>query len=373
LGNTEYRLGGTDFFDISAFVRSVSIKRGKNRDLDRYSSGTLNVSLNNQTRFFDPFEATDIDPLPRIPVRVRYDGADQYNGIVEDWNYSYDPGGVSYASITAVDDMAKLARRNILTEGTATAQLSGARVEEVLDMFTVNWPEDQRDIDLGDSFLCSGPFDGENALEYLQLIETSEQGQLFIGKDGKLVFRSRSDSAPRSAGLVTFADDGSAIGYNQVRVNYGTELMVNRATVNGPLGTAVADNSLSQVTYGVIAENIDVLCASQVTLQGLANYTVAKYANPEYRFESLVVDLKMLEPGDATTVLGLELGDVVLVKFTPNEIGSAVEQYAQIIGLSQSIGVDTHEITFQLSSLQFTSLVLGDPEFGIIGKYTLGF
>lgn len=373
LNNTEFPLGGLGFVDVTDKVRQVSSSRGKNRDLDRYSAGTLQVRLNNQNRDFDPFGGTQIDPIPRVPIRFSYNGTAQYYGVVDDWNYTYDPGGVSYAEVVASDELTKLARTNLVPAGTATPELSGARVTDVLDMFTVDWPEDKRNIDTGDSQLCVGTYEGQNALEYLQLVETSEQGQLFIGKEGDLVFRSRSSSTPRSVGLVTFADDGSAIGYNQVIVNYGTELMVNRAIVTAPFSSGTAENTLSQITYGVISEELDVLCAPGPVVQNIADYTVAKYGNPEYRFEALIVNLDKLDTSDTSQVMGLEIGDVVLVKFTPNNIGSAIEQYAQIIGINHEVTFDRHDVVFQLSSLSFTSLVLDDVEFGKLNEYTLGF
>lgn len=373
LGNTEYGLGGLGFVDVSQYVSALSIQRGKNRDLDRYSAGNVRVALNNQTRFFDPYAATEVDPIPRVPVRISYDGVQQFYGIIDDWDYSYEPGGVSYATISATDEFTKLARRFAITSGTASPSLSGARVEAVLDMFTVDWPTDKRSIDTGDSQLCTQEWSGQNALEYLQLVEKSEQGQLFMGKDGNLTFRSRSASTPRSAGLVTFADDGSGIDYKRVFVNYGTELMVNRATVTAPLATAVANNELSQITYGVIAEEIETVCAPGDVVQNIADFTVAKYAQPEYRFDALVVDITRLPSGDISTIMDLELGDVVEVKFTPNNVGDPIDQYAQIIGIEYDVEVDTYDVIFRLSSLDFTSLVLDDTEFGKLDVYTLGY
>jgi hypothetical protein len=373
LDNIEYPLGGLSFVDVTDKVRSVSVTRGKNRDLERFSAGTLEVSLNNQTRYFDPFSSSELDPIPRVPVRFSYGGTAQFYGQVEDWNYSYNPGGVSYAEISAVDDFTKLARTNILASGSATPQFSGERVTEVLDMFTVDWPGDKRNIDTGDTFLCTDQYEGENALEYLQLIDASEQGQLFIGKEGDLVFRSRGDATPTSDGLLTFADDGSGIDYKRVLVNYGSELMVNRATITAPLGTAIADNQLSQITYGLISSEIATLCASSTTLQDLADYTVAKYANPEYRFEAILLDIRALPPAEVASVMNLEIGDVIEVIFTPNNIGSAIDQYAQIIGIEHEVSFDSHEVTIRLAGLTFTSLVLSDTEFGKLDTYTLGF
>ena len=88
-------------------MRSVSVQRGKNRELDRFSAGTLSVVLNNESRFFDPFSATEIDPIPRVPIRVTSGSVVQFTGVVEDWDYSYEPGGRSSALVRAVDDLTR--------------------------------------------------------------------------------------------------------------------------------------------------------------------------------------------------------------------------------------------------------------------------
>jgi len=53
-------LGGLEFVNVTDRLASVSIQRGKNRDLERYSAGSLDVSFNNEDRFFDPVYGTAI-------------------------------------------------------------------------------------------------------------------------------------------------------------------------------------------------------------------------------------------------------------------------------------------------------------------------
>ena len=54
LDSTDFTLGGVEFVDVTDKVRSVTLARGKNRDLDRFNAGTLSVTLNNENRDFDP-------------------------------------------------------------------------------------------------------------------------------------------------------------------------------------------------------------------------------------------------------------------------------------------------------------------------------
>jgi hypothetical protein len=373
LNNETWTLGGLAFVDVTHKVSSVSISRGKNRDLDRFSAGSLDVTFHNEDRFFDPVYGTAVDVVPRAPVRVSMDGTAQFYGSVNDWGFAYSTGGKSDANLQAVDDFQFLGRQNVLSAGTPVAELTGERVERVLDMFTVDWPADRRQIDAGQNAVCEQPFEGQNALEYLQLVETSEQGQLFIGKQGDLVFRSRDSAAARSDGLVTFADDGSGVPYVGASVNYGTEQLLNRAVVSAPSGTATAFNELSEKTYGVVQEDIEVLCSSEQQLQDIADYVVERYAEPELRFDSLTVNVDVLDAGQRASVLGLDIADVTLIKFTPNGVGDSIEKFGQIIRVSHSQSPGRHDVTFGFDSLEFAPLVLDDVVFGKLNTGRLGF
>ena len=374
LDNTDYTLGGVVFTDISDKVIEIALTRGKNRDLDRFNAGQLSVLVNNEDRSFDPnYSSAEYRSLvvPRRQIRVTSDSLRQYTGIVDDWNFNYTPDGKSRAEIVSTDDFTLLARQNV-TAGTATPQLSGARVSAVLDQESVAWPAAARDIDAGASTLGADVFEG-NALEYLQDVERSEQGQLFIGKNGDLTFRGRLDATPTSGSITTFADDGTGIPFRTVLVNYGTELLVNTASVSSDAGTASATNARSRTAYGISAESVETLVSSVTQLQNLADFIVAKFADPEYRFSGVDLNLDNMTAPNRAAVLGLEIGDIILIKFTPNNVGAAIEQYGQIIRLDHSIDGTRHDMTIGVSSLDFTFLVLDDAVFGKLDNNSLAF
>ena len=365
LDNTVYTLGGTVFKDITSRVISATTSRGKNRDLDRFSSGTLNITASNEDRAFDPNYASSPYAgaiVPRREVRVTVDGVRVISTTIDDWNYGYSPDGSSRAEIVATDEFTLLARQ-VLTAGTATPQLSGARVSAVLDMLSVAWPEDKRSIDVGESTLGADVFAG-NALQYLQKISDSEQGLLFIAKNGDLVFRDRLDATPTTASLTDFTDDGTGIPFTLTAVNYGSELLYNQAVVTSGELSAQADNDRSQVAYGVTSVELDTLVSTSAQLQNLADFLVQKYGDPEYRFETISVNLDTVGATYKATCLGLEIGDVVSITFTPNGIGDPIEQYGQIIRISHELEPLRHDMFISVSSLDWTFLVLDDAVFG---------
>lgn len=373
LDNPEHRLAGVTFVDVSDRVSSVSIQRGKNKELDTFSAGTLSVSLHNEDRFFDPVEGTAIDTIPRVPIRVSVDGEPQFTGSANTWAFDYSTSGSSKVNINSADNFQRLATQFVEDEVTPPVELSGARVERVLDMFTVDWPEDARQVDVGTVFLCDVAFDGGNALEFLQLVERTEQGALFIGKNGDLVFRSRDASAARSDDLVLFSDNGAGVPYTDLALDFGSEQFFNRIVVSAPGGSAVANNLLSQQLFGISELELDVLCASLATVQGIADFLSFKFSEPSLRFETITVNLRGVSAQDRANVLGLELGDVVQVQFTPNGEGVEIDRFAQIIGIDHSVGLDSHLVSFSFDSLEFSPFVLDDAVFGKLDTARLGF
>lgn len=367
LDNTEFVLGGVAFEDVTSKVRSVSLSRGKNRDLDRFNAGALTVTLNNENRDFDPLYTSSPyfgDIVPRRDVRVLAGTAVQYVGKVLDWNFSYEPNGRQSAELQAADAFTFLAQQ-VVTAGTATEQFSGARVNAVLDMETVDWPSADRDIDTGASTLGADEFSG-NALSYLQKVEQSEAGLLFIDKQGRVAFRDRLAS-PTVTGALVFSDvAGSGIPFAPAAVEYGTEQLFNQVTVTSGFGTATADAALSQTRYGILERDVDTLLSDQSQVEGLANFLVGRDDEPEYRFAAIAIDIDKLTTAQEADVFGLEIGDVIQVQLTPGNppTGDPIERYGRVISIAHAVEPDSHFVTIGVGSVQTSLFVLDDAEFG---------
>jgi hypothetical protein len=368
--------GGNDFYDVTSYVKAININRGKSRQLDRYSSGQASVDFANQGRVFDPTYTSSPfygEIVPKRKLRIWVDNALAFVGIIDDWDLNYQTNGQSIATANASDALVLLANRT-LTPVTSTPELSGARVESVLNDPLVSFPLAEREIDtgvyeLGDDVIS----ENVNALTYLQNIETSEGGNLFIGANGNLIFRENY-----SLGALTslkFADDGTGISYGNLRVNYGSELLYNEinATSAVTLTTVTASDTTSQNSYGIVTLDLaDLLLADDAELQQLADYYLANYRNPELRFESLQIHLQNLSTSQQEQVLDLELGDILQVSFTPEGISPAIEQYAQVNSISHDINTENHIMTIGLATLGATPFRLDSALFGKLDVNTLG-
>jgi hypothetical protein len=353
--------GGIAFTNVSDGVFTVSTSRGRNRDLDRTNAGVVSVSFRNETRLYDPQSGSEFSSsiFPRVPVRVKVDGSAIFTGLVDDWNFSYSLGGNSTASLEGSDAFSLFARE-VNAGGSAVEELSGARVEAVLDQLTIPWPQLQRDIEDGNATLAAGVLE-DNALTYLQAVEESESGLIFMNKDGAFAFRERLFQPV--TGAVTFSDQ-DGIPYENIQITYGAELLANDAIVTNATGTATASDLTSQVKYGVTTRSIDSLLTDG-GLQALADYIVARYSEPEYRIENVTVNLRALSPAQQAEVLGLELGDQADTVFTPNEVGEAIAIRNRVIGISHDVGIDTHLVSFNFEALPFDFFILDD---GVVGK-----
>jgi hypothetical protein len=377
LDNTTYTLAGAVYYDVTSYVKSVSINRGKNRELDRFNAGALTVQFNNQNRYFDPTNTSSPfygQIVPRREVRVTAGTVVQFYGLVDDWNLTYNISGQSDASLTAFDGFSALAGQT-LTAGTATSQLSGARIDAVLSDPGVQWSMAKRSIDAGGQMLQADVIQtGTNVMQYINTIEQSEPGIFFIDKSGNAIWKDRNSIYP-SSNAVLLTDDGTGIPYSDIDVNYGSELLYNQAEIvraNG--GTAIADDLLSQQTYGVRTYGADGLLMDTDTALGeLAVYLVSRYADPEYRFESVTVPLSKLSTVEQDSILGLEIGSICHIKFQPNKTGAVIDKYAQVIGVQNQMSLADHKVVFSFQTIDSAYFVLDDVGFGLLDYNSLGF
>jgi hypothetical protein len=367
LDNDVYLLGGTIFFDVTDKVKSVAVRRGKNRQLDEYDAGLANIVFDNNDRTFDPTFANSPyagQIIPKRAVRISSNGERLFTGVIDDWNLNYDPSGNSEAS-AAASDAFTLFNTQTMPAGTATAQLTSERLNEVLNLPDVTWSQLDRDIEVGGTLLGSDLFpDNGNVLAYMRQVANSEPGNLYMSKTGALKFTNRQTA---SGGLsVVFADDGTGIKYNGMKVVFGSELLFNEIVLGSQAaGTVVATDQDSIDEYGVLnlTQN-DLLLSSPDYLANLAFFYAIKYSQPEYRFESIDVILNDLSPAQQATMISLEIADFVTVRFTPNGIAPAIERIAEIIRIDHDITPSGHIISLGFSTVDTGFFTLSDPIFG---------
>ena len=383
LDNTEFTLGGQRFYDITPRLVTTSVNRGKSQALDRIDAGIVSITVDNSDRTFDPLYENGpyyTQLVPRRVVRIFANDYPVFVGFIDDFDIQYEPGVQSVVRIDASDAFSVLANSG-LEEFTPDSELSGARIEAVLDRPEVNWPADQRDIDPGNSIMLDTDVaEGTGTLQYLQLVANSEFGNLFLAKDGKITYRERN-ATPNTPDLV-FSDEVVAGAYTgiqfaDVNIVYGSENLYNRiALSNADIipEEAYAEDEDSQALYGPrIYTSNGLLVQEPADLQFLADYLLARYKEPQYRFETVTVVLDTISTVNQDKVLDLEIGDIILVRFEPSDIPPAIEQYCRIIGINHNWTPGSKNISFALEKLDFGLFILDNPVLGVLDDDRLAY
>ena len=383
LDNVDYTLGGTKLFDISSRLVSVAVRRGKSQALDRVDAGVATITVDNFDRLFDPLYEAGLyygQLIPRREVVISSNDYPVFNGFIDDFDIQYEPGKKSVVSI-AVSDAFSVLANSALDELVPASELSGARIERVLDLPEVGWPLERREIDPGNTLMLDSVVtEGTGTLSYLQLVETSEFGTIFISREGNVVFRERN-SVPNVISLV-FANTTTdplltAIPFIDVNIVYGSENLYNRILLENDDAIpeqGFAEDLDSQALYGVrVYDKSGLLVQNPEDLQFLSDYLLERFKQPQYRFETVTVSLDNIPTEKQNLVLDLEIGDIVQVKFLPSEVPPAIEQYCRVIGINNSWDNSSKNITFSLERLDFAIFILDDAVLGVLDDDRLAY
>ena len=383
ISNIEVRLWGNASYDIADDVVSISINRGKSRQLDYYDPSTASIVLNNHSRKFDPTNTSSPYNgliVPKKRIEIWYDSTILFSGLIDAWFFSYDVNGNSIATVNLTDFTGILSSQYLATQ-TFPAELSGSRINRILNDSNVAWSTAYGDrvIDAGVQWLDSQTIDNNtNVLEYLRSVEDSEQGQIFSYGNSGIKFEDSSRGLTSTTGYELFADDGStntsfgsakaSVRYTNIEVIYDSSLMYNKITTSSfdELTNGTANVLDSQADYSINELNVqNVLYNGVEKVQNLANHLAGKYGYPEYRFNSLTINpLSMGTAYNYDFISNTQLNDFAKVKFTPNSVGSAIERFVRIIGIQHSIDANNWVINYSFESNRVQYFILDDTTFG---------
>lgn len=83
------------------------------------------------------------------------------------------------------------------------------------------------------------------------------------------------------------------------------------------------------------------------------------------------VALHKLDADQQSDVMGIDLGSISRIEFTPNNIGSSIIRFVQVISINHTVRTDRHFVEFGFQSVESAYLVLDDAEFGKLDTYGL--
>ena len=343
-----------DVVDVSNIALQVSIRRGRNRILNKFEAGSAIVVLADNNGDFSPANVSSpyygkLLPLRKIRIWADYDdgfGTDRYylySGYITTYNSTYGLGVEDTSKITlqCVDGFRLLNNIGITTvAGAGSPQLSGARINTLLDV--VNWPSSQRDINAGNSTMQADPgTPNRDLLTVIQLVESSEFGGFFIDAEGNATFFSRDTISKKADENPTvFADDGTGIGYQQIEFSNDDTLLVNDVTVtrlNGVSPQNVFDQTSIDTYFLHSGRREGILVQTDAEALDQARTLLQARKDTTDRIDSMTMTL--LDPNETAGIvagLNLEIFDLVNVtKTVPG--GSTITKELFVQGVQHDI------------------------------------
>lgn len=221
--------GTTDWQDVTAYVKQVSISRGRqNRFRDPTGQpGTAALQIEDSDYRFSlvnegsPYWNTAKGRLGfelNSGVRISRNGVYLFTGIITQYSQQIENPNRSVVTVNCSDKLFELNNRKIVGS-TVVAQRSDQRVDTVLSDNSLFTRPGQRDLEVGIANLGTAPIDNSSSvLEYLMRINNSEQGRVFVKADGTFAFDRRLIGEVQDLDAVLSDAGGTAIPYSSFEI-----------------------------------------------------------------------------------------------------------------------------------------------------------
>ena len=370
--------------DVSNQVNRIETNRGRTALSDEFQTGSLNLRITDQNGDFNPQNVSGpyynlLTPMKKVQITATYGSVTYpiFAGFITSYVTTYpdDGEGVAITTIQAVDAfrLAQLAQISTVA-GTSAGELSGARVNDILDQ--ISWPASQRDIDPGLTTLQADPGTNRTALQALFTVANSEYGAIYVDADNNFIFQDRGVTAGSIGGTPTvFADDGSGISYFDATWILNDVLVFNKATITRTGGSPqVALNQASIDKYFLHSYFLDnLLMQSDAVALDYAQAYVASRQETTIRVDAIVLDLYTPSYNSGiVAALDLDFFDPITVK-TTQPGGSILEKTLQIFGVRMNITPNSWKTTFTTLEPVIDGFIIGNVNYGVLDQNVLSY
>ena len=370
--------------DVSNVVDSVSIKRGRNPQVDEFQTGTMTLRIVDQNGDFNPQNPSSpyfglLDPMRKVSISATSVGVTypMFSGFITSYTTStpLNANDVVYTTIQAVDAQRLAQNAQIATVTGATAgDLSGTRINQILDM--ISWPESMRDVDAGLTTLQADPGTARTSLAALQTVTNSEYGAFYVDASGSFVFQDRSVTTASIGGTPTvFNDNGTDIGYANALWRLDDTLVFNQANVSRAGGSVQnATNAASVEKYFAHTYNIqNLLMQTDAVALDYARAYVASRAETSVRCDAIELDLYTDNYNNGiTAALSLDFFDPVTI--TTNQPGSStLTKTLQVFGVAHTVTPNKWRTIFTTLEPIIDGFVIGSSTYGVLDQNVLSY
>jgi hypothetical protein len=381
----------TIWTDVTPYVRKWSVRRGAGKGDDptlRFDPGTASVEFNDGDRRFDPENllgpyvvagVTQLVPMRRLRIRAVWNGITYpiIYAYANDFVPDYQGNSWTYTTVPATDGSVLLSRTNRgAVAPVGASETSGTRVTRILD--SIGWPAADRVIATGDTTLQATDLAGP-ALAELQLVQDTEQGELYLDAQGRVVFRNRQallEDARSNTSQATFGDGGYAatgeIPYADAVQSTPGDTLVNSIDASRAGGTEQhVEDAVSVARYGSQGHTRDdLLMETDAGALQWANWLRYQYSTPARRFARLEFNTPSPDVAAAfwPAMLGRDFGDRITVKRRPAGGGATIVRDCFVRGVEhQSDGAAWTSAFVLQGADRYSFFVVGDPILGRVG------
>ena len=308
-----------DLVDVTDQVMKCSIRRGRNRILSNFESGSATVTINDPDSDFNPqntaspywdavTNTSKVIPLRKIRIyaETTHSGNPIEINLFSGYITSFDTGfyqGVQQTSTVVLQCVDGFRLLNNVSTGTdpipgATAgQLSGARVETILDF--AGFPASMRSTFPGNSAMQVDPGGQRNILQAIQTVEQSEFGAFFMQRSGKTLFLDRDTVTKRADAPVRIYSDTGAPGeftYQGIDFAFDDQLILNDVTVTryddgvDPVPQTVTDAASILRYFTKSGQRTGILVQTDQEANDQANTLLATRKDADLRIDSITVN-----------------------------------------------------------------------------------
>jgi hypothetical protein len=370
--------------DVSNVVDSIQTMRGRNPQADQFQTGTLTMRIVDQNGDFNPQNPaspyyTLLTPMRKVQITATY-GATTYpifSGFITTYTTTTpkNANDVVYTTITAVDAFRLAQNAQISTvAGAAAGQLSGTRINEILDQ--IGWPATMRDVDAGLTTLQNDPGTARTSLAAMQTVEISEYGALYVDASGSFVFQDRAVTAGSTGKTpVVFNDNGTNIGYFDAVWRLDDTLVYNSASITRLGGTAqTAINQASINKYFIHSYNQqNLLMETDAVALDYARAYIASRAETSIRCDAIKLDL-YTDNYNAGIIAALSLDYFDPVTITTNQPGgSTLTKTLQVFGVAQIITPNSWKTTLTTLEPIIDGFILDSSIYGLLDSGVLAY
>lgn len=347
---------GASQYNISNYVESITVRRGRNSELGRVEAGTAQIKLHNPDGRFTPGVTTGpygsaVNIESRVVIAANQAGVwdhGLFTGFIRAVRPVWNVDGSSSVILELVDWFGLLSRYN-----RPVSFPSQSASNSILDVVLWAGIVDLVDVQASPSGEVLNAFSSSssNVMSVLNYINDSAQGFMWVRRDGVFAWRHRywraqNNTAPKN----TFSGTNTAhLNYSSLEPSFDDSFIINSVTaVNNTSSNASTIDSVSADRYGLRHVEKSNLLVPNDQLLTYAREQIIKYKDPALRFKSVTFHAHALNRWNE--LLALDFNDRVLVNHQPPGAAAlSIDSYIEGVEHRIDMARESWEIKFQLS------------------------